>query len=80
MAEEESFPNWSKPATKGDVLMVAIYARGLALQVFKALRASEDGDAEKMKDAFQRFNEDWEKLTSAIDTIAGRQRVSSDEL
>lgn len=77
--DKEPFPNWNVPATKGDVLMAMIYARGLSLSLFKMIQALEPADRAKMIEASNEYSANWETLNKAIEVVAGRRDWVSDE-
>lgn len=71
--EESYFPDWNKPATKGDVLTGMIWTQGLAVRVANMAFAASRGDQEAFKDAADLYFKEYDNFAKKISEIAGRR-------
>jgi hypothetical protein len=69
---EDDFPNWDKPATKGDILEAMIWTQALVGSVFSALVASQSGGPESLAQAALKYDEEWKEYRRKVGEIAGK--------
>jgi hypothetical protein len=74
MAEplDERWPDWSKPATKGDVIAALVNVNSCIVDISIALSAAQRGDQAKSDEVIDSLRERMKKLSELTDEIGGR--------
>lgn len=72
--DDDPFPNWNLPATKGDVIRSMIWTRSLVRSVYGIIVAQKSGDIEEFRKAFAAFEKENDEFTETLDSISGRIR------
>lgn len=68
---DEKFPNWNKPATKGDVLTAMIWTQSLVGHVFTLAIAARSSDPAEFSKAADEYGREWKDFRRKMTEIAG---------
>lgn len=69
----DKWPDWAKPATKGDVVRGIVHTRSCLVDIFVCLSALHREDMEKFQEAFEQLRKNDAYLKTVIDEIGGRK-------
>jgi hypothetical protein len=73
MGDEPSpWPDWSKPATKGDVIMAMVHTRACLVDIYSALVAARSGDNEGVLKQIRELSSHDDRLKEFIYKIGGK--------
>jgi hypothetical protein len=70
---DDPFPDWSKPATKGDVVRAMVFTRAVASALARAMLAQRRGDIEAANAALNEWSMADDVLNKLIYEIGGRE-------
>ena len=70
--EPTLWPDWGKPATKGDVISAMVRTRSCMISIYGALIAAQKGDNETVMQQIDALYAADDKLNALIDRIGGK--------
>lgn len=73
MPTDGPFPDWEKPATKGDVVTAAIYSRAVTGALASAVIALRGGNSDQAYQALMEYFKAADELGSLIQKIGGEK-------
>ena len=71
MTIDNRWPDWNKPATKGDVIRGLIYVRSCVVDLSICAAALSKNDLAKFRESFAELQKDDSDLSRLIDEIGG---------
>ena len=72
--EEDRWPLWAEPATKGDLVTAMVATRACVVDIFVCLSALNRGDMARFKEVLADLSKSDDELQDTMDEIGGRQK------
>ena len=66
------WPDWEKPATKGDVISAMVHTRSCIVDIYAALIAARNGDNEKVLQQIRELSSNNDRMSELINSIGGK--------
>ena len=70
--DEDPYPQWEQPASRGDVIQAIVWMRGALVPIGSALIAINNGDDKAYREALQKYFDAQSELGKLIAKMSGR--------
>ena len=73
MAREDPYPDWTKPATRGEVMQALAHARAITTKLAAVLVAAKRNDDAAWHEAIQAYFREDEEITAFAEQLGGKR-------